>query len=53
MGGYGSFLYPERSLSVISQSRSPAVPPNHGNASRSPYVPVEVYFCKFHLYMLT
>lgn len=41
MGGYGSFLYPERSLSVISQSRSPAVPPNHGNASRSPYVPVE------------
>ncbi|XP_047054002.1 cysteine-tryptophan domain-containing zinc finger protein 5-like isoform X2 [Lolium rigidum] len=41
MGGYGSFLYPQRSLSVISQSRSPAVPPNHGNASRSPYVPVE------------
>uniref|UniRef100_A0ACD5TAD8 Uncharacterized protein n=1 Tax=Avena sativa TaxID=4498 RepID=A0ACD5TAD8_AVESA len=41
-GGYGSFLTEyHRSPSVISQSRSPAVPPNHGSASRSPYVPVE------------
>lgn len=41
-GGYGSFLPPyQHSPSVASQSRSPAVPPNHGSASRSPYVPVE------------
>uniref|UniRef100_A0A3B5YZI1 CWZF3/5/7 THD domain-containing protein n=1 Tax=Triticum aestivum TaxID=4565 RepID=A0A3B5YZI1_WHEAT len=41
-GGYGSFLPPnQHSPSVATQSRSPAVPPNRGSASRSPYVPVE------------
>ncbi|KAM3403680.1 hypothetical protein ACQJBY_007038 [Aegilops geniculata] len=41
-GGYGSFLLPhQHSPSVATQSRSPAVPPNRGSASRSPYVPVE------------
>lgn len=41
-GGYGSFLPTyQRSPSGVSQSRSPAVPPNRGSASRSPYIPVE------------
>ncbi|GJN14194.1 hypothetical protein PR202_gb00985 [Eleusine coracana subsp. coracana] len=48
-GGYGSFLptYPHSSL-VLSESRSPVVPPHHGRASRSPYVPMEVLFYKVH-----
>ncbi|CAM0955823.1 unnamed protein product [Alopecurus aequalis] len=41
-GGYGSFLTAHQcSPVVMSQSRGPAVPPNHGSSSRSPYVPVE------------
>ncbi|XP_062179215.1 cysteine-tryptophan domain-containing zinc finger protein 5-like isoform X2 [Phragmites australis] len=41
-GSYGSFLptYLHSPL-VLSQSRSSAVPLNHGSASRSPYVPTE------------
>ncbi|KAL6630907.1 hypothetical protein ACP70R_028247 [Stipagrostis hirtigluma subsp. patula] len=41
-GGYGSFLptYAHSPL-VSSQTRSPAVPPNHGSASGSSHVPVE------------
>ncbi|KAL6844983.1 hypothetical protein ACP4OV_025156 [Aristida adscensionis] len=41
-GGYGSFLptYPHSSF-IFSQARSPAVAANHGNASGSPYVPME------------
>ncbi|KAF0926156.1 hypothetical protein E2562_021999 [Oryza meyeriana var. granulata] len=41
-GGYGSFLPTyQRSSPALSQSRSPAVLPNHGSASRSPYIPLE------------
>ncbi|KAL5202760.1 hypothetical protein ABZP36_013712 [Zizania latifolia] len=41
-GGYGSFLPTyQRSPSILSQSRSPAVRPNCGSGSRSPYMPVE------------
>uniref|UniRef100_A0A0D9WFS9 CW-type domain-containing protein n=1 Tax=Leersia perrieri TaxID=77586 RepID=A0A0D9WFS9_9ORYZ len=41
-GGYGSFLPTyQRSPPALSQSRSPAVQPNHGSALRSPYIPLE------------
>uniref|UniRef100_A0A0E0HDJ4 CW-type domain-containing protein n=1 Tax=Oryza nivara TaxID=4536 RepID=A0A0E0HDJ4_ORYNI len=41
-GGYGSFLPTyQRSPPALSQSGSPAVLPNHGSASRSPYIPLE------------
>lgn len=46
-GGHGSFLpaHP-RSPLAFPQCRIPADPPNHGSASRSPYLPTEVHFYK-------
>ncbi|BAS93685.1 Os05g0371100 [Oryza sativa Japonica Group] len=53
-GGYGSFLPTyQRSPPALSQSGSPAVLPNHGSASRSPYIPLEVYCRKLHHALLS
>ncbi|XP_015692573.1 cysteine-tryptophan domain-containing zinc finger protein 5-like [Oryza brachyantha] len=40
-GGYGSFLPTYQQSPASFQSRSTAVLPNHGSASRSPYMPLE------------
>ncbi|GJM88401.1 hypothetical protein PR202_ga04459 [Eleusine coracana subsp. coracana] len=51
-GGYGSFIAKHTHIPsplVLSESRSPVVPPPH---QRSPYVPMEVLFYKVH-FMLT